>query len=137
MVRFRNLSAYDGVVPEQGADRRIARGPLYGMAKVKEIAGNPKGILLWTEKCVQDVASLNFEMSDVMGLFQVLKETDYDGSEWCGNGKGGWAACDVYLLQRTEFIEHAQKHFLCRYYLKFAVSSDDTILLMASCHLSN
>ena len=48
---------------------------------------------------------------------------------------GPWAACDAYVLVRTEHLPHLRKDMECEYYIKFAIGKTGTVLLLASCHL--
>ncbi len=136
MVPFKNLSAFDGIPPEDGENRKIARGPLYSLADVQALTLQAETLNLWTRRCIQDVAKLGFDTDDVGGLIRELSEQDYRDSEWCDNGKS-WAACDAYTLKRLEFIENAGKYFRIEYFLKFALSKTGKLLLIVSCHTSN
>ncbi len=136
MVPFKNLSAFNGVPPTAGENRKIAGGPLYLLANVQALTLQADTLNLWTRRCIQDVAKLGFDTDDVGGLIRELSEQDYRDSEWCDNGKS-WAACDAYTLKRLEFIEAAGKSFRIEYFLKFALGKTGKLLLIVSCHTSN
>jgi hypothetical protein len=136
VVPFKNLSAFNGVPPTAGENRKIAGGPLYLLANVQALTLQADTLNLWTRRCIQDVAKLGFDTDDVGGLIRELSEQDYRDSEWCDNGKS-WAACDAYTLKRLEFIEAAGKSFRIEYFLKFALGKTGKLLLIVSCHTSN
>ncbi len=136
MVISRNLSAYDGVPPAEGENRKIAGGPLYELAKIQALTEQPDTVKLWTEKCRRDVANLLLDPSGVGELIRELTENNYRNSEWCDNGKNAWAACDDYKLVRSEFLERAGKWFRMEYFLKFAESKTGKLVLVVSCHTS-
>lgn len=137
MVIFTNLSAYNGVPPADGEDRKIAGGPLYELARIKVLTELPGALNLWTAKARRDVANLAMAPADVGGMIRQLTERDYRDSEWCDNGKGSCAACDAYALTRDEYVERAGKSYRMVYFLKFAESRTGKLVLMASCHTSN
>lgn len=135
MVRCRNLSAHAGVVPDEGADSKILGGPLYDLVRVKGIAKSRDGVVLWTRKCISDVADLGLDAEGVGDLIQELRNENYRGSEWCENGKGSTAACDAYNLIRTEYIENMDKIGVIEYFIKIAIGISEKNLLIVSCHL--
>lgn len=137
MVISRNLSAYNGVPPADGEDRKISGGPLYELARIQALTEQPDTMKLWTGKCRRDAANLTLDASDLGGMIRELTGNDYRDSEWCDNGKGFWAACDAYTLKRSEFVERAGKWFSIVYFLKFAESKTGKLVLMVSCHTSN
>jgi hypothetical protein len=137
MVISRNLSAYDGVPPAEGENRKIADGPLYELAKIQALTEQPDAVNLWTAKCIKDAAKLALDPSDLGGLIRELANNDYHDSEWCDNGKNFWAACDAYTLTRSEFNDYAGKSFRIVYFLKFAESKTGKLVLVVSCHTSN
>lgn len=137
MVTFKNLSAYDGVPPSEGGDRKIAGGPLYGLARIQALTEQPNSVKLWTRRCVDKAADLGLDAPGVGGLIRELKEQDYRDSEWCENGKGAWAACDAYTLTRNEYLESTGKWSRTTYFLKFAESRIGWLVLIVSCHTSN
>lgn len=137
MVTFKNLSAYDGLLPNVGEDRKIAGGPLYGLAKIQALTELPDSVLFWTAKCRRDAANLILEPDDVGAMIRELKERNYRDSEWCDNGKGSLAACDTYTLTRDEYLSNAGKWFRTTYFLKFAESRTGRLVLIVSCHTSN
>jgi hypothetical protein len=137
MVTSRNLSAYDGVPPAEGENRKIAGGPLYPLEKVKSVAEKAGGIWLWTTKCINKAQDMGLDTTDVGLLVLELAEQDYRDSEWCENGKGAWAACDAYRMVKHEYNEAARKVMRCDYFLKFGIAKSGAVLLMVSCHTSN
>lgn len=137
MVTFKNLSAYEGVPPGEGEERKIAGGPLYALARIQALTELVDSVQFWTAKCRRDAANLTLDPSDVGGLIRELKERDYRDSEWCENGKGFWAACDAYTLARDEYRENAGKTFRMAYFLKFAESRTGKLVLIVSCHTSS
>lgn len=137
MVISRNLSAYDGVPPAEGENRKIADGPLYELAKIQAMTEQPDTVKLWTAKCRRDAANLALDPSGLGELVRELANSDYRDSEWCDNGKDSWVACDAYTLTRSEFNEYAGKWFRVVYFLKFAESKTGKLVLVVSCHTSN
>lgn len=137
MVISRNLSAYDGVPPTKGENRKIAGGPLYALAKIQALTEQPDAVNFWTAKCIKNAAELALDPSDLGGLIRELANNDYRDSEWCDNGKNFWAACDAYTLTRREFNDYAGKSFRVVYFLKFAESKTGKLVLVVSCHTSN
>jgi len=137
MVISPNLSAYEGVPPAEGEDRKIAGGPLYELASIQELTKQPGTVKLWTKRCRRDAANLGFDTAVLGEMIRDLANHDYRDSEWCDNGKGFWAACDAYVLKRSEFVEHAGKWLVIVYFLKFAQSKSGDLVLMVSCHTSN
>ena len=137
MVISQNLSAFNGVPPASGEERKITGGPVYELARIQELTKQPDTVKLWTEKCRRDAANLTLDTGDLGEMIRVLTNNDYRDSEWCDNGKGFWAACDAYKLVRNEFIEAAGKSFRMEYFLKFAESRTGKLVLMVSCHTSN
>lgn len=87
VVTFKNLSAYDGDLPDDGEVRKIAGGPLYDLARIKALTKLPDAVNLWTAKARRDVANLAMDPADVGGMIRQLTERDYRDSEWCDNGK--------------------------------------------------
>lgn len=134
MVTSKNLSAYVGVQPNEGEDRKIAGGPLYALARIQMLTELPNSVQFWTAKCRRDAANLTLAPADVGSMIRELNERDYRDSEWCENGKGFWAACDAYNLTRSEYLEHAGKWFRMEYFLKFAESRTGKLVLIVSCH---
>lgn len=134
MVPFKNLSAFDGVPPKDAESRKIAGGPLYGLADIQTVSAIPDAVNLWTPKCRRDVANLALDTADVGAMIRELVESNYRDSEWCDNGMGAWAACDAYSLQRLEHMEKAGKSLRVEYFLKFALSKTGKLVLIVSCH---
>jgi hypothetical protein len=129
-----NLSAYDGEPPGAHEVQKIAGGPLYDLTRIKALTELPDAVNLWTAKARRDVANLALDPAEVGAMIRQLREDDYRDSEWCSNGKGALAACDAYVLKRSEYIEHAHKSFRMEYFLKFAESKTGKLVLIVSCH---
>jgi hypothetical protein len=136
VVTSNNLSAYTGTPPSEGDDRKIAGGPLYGLARIQALTVLPDSVQLWTAKCRRDAANLGLDPADVGSLIRELNERDYRDSEWCENGRDFWAACDAYNLTRSEYLEQAGKWFRMEYFLKFAEGRMGKLVLIVSCHTS-
>ena len=135
MVTFKNLSAFAGVPPLEGENRKIAGGPLYSLAEIQALSAQAGAVLFWTRNCIKDAADLGLDTEDAGGLLRELVASDYRDSEWCENGKAGWVAADAYRLKRQEFIVAAGKWMSMEYYLKFAKGKTGKLVLMVSCHL--
>lgn len=139
MVKIFVLSEYSTSPPTQlgGGRIKIEGGPLYDLARVKQLAGNPDGIYLFTRTCIGEVRKLfDSDTEQVSALMQALESRDYIDSEWCENGKSGVAACDVYCIRRSELIAATGKSVTLEYFVKFAVGKNGKLVLLVSCHLS-
>jgi hypothetical protein len=123
--------------PAPGKVRKIVGGPLYELANIQKRVKQPGSINLWTAKCRRDAANLMLDTSDLSAMVCELLNSDYRDSEWCENGKGFWAACDAYILRRSEFVEQAGRHLNVMYFLKFAESKTGNLVLIVSCHTSS
>ena len=132
MVNFIVVSEYSGG-PTPGDRVKIGGGPLYPLERVQALASKPGGLLLWTRKCVRDVANLTWDADDVASVISALTPGDYKDSEWCDNGRA-WAACDAYTIRRREWVETARKELTIEYFLKFAIGKTGPLVLMVSCH---
>lgn len=135
-----NVSAYEGDAPAENAtdaQRRIAGGPLYERSAVAALLAS-KFLEPWSEDCVRHLRDLEFETADAIDLLRTALETGrFLGAEWCRAPKGGpWAACDAYVVTRSEWIQHAHKNMLITYYLKFAISKAGRLILLVRCHTS-
>jgi hypothetical protein len=138
MVRRTIVSQFQSDPPVSGGTRVISGGPLYRADEVLSLLEHPKTTTtLWSQKCRADVAKLDFETSDVAVLIgQALKTGAFLNSEWCTSKPDGpWAACDAYVIKRTEWIQYARKELDVTYYIKFCIGKTGAILLVASCHL--
>lgn len=140
MVTRYIISRYSGVPPKDGAtdrERKIG-GQLYSREDVEALIKDPAAISFWTRKCQHDAAKLNLDENGAADLVrEALQSGKHLPAEWCEQRPDGpWAACDVYVLRRKEWIEAARREMDCEYYLKFAISKTGKLLLMASCHLS-
>lgn len=139
MVKIFVLSEYSTSPPAQlGAGRiKIEGGPLYDLARVKQLVDNPDCINLFTRTCISEVHKLfDSDTEQVAALIQALDSHDYIDSEWCENGKSGVAACDAYRIRRSEVIAATSKPATVEYFLKFAVGKTGKLVLLVSCHLS-
>ncbi|ADL54765.1 hypothetical protein [Gallionella capsiferriformans] len=139
MVNNTNVSRYQGQVHGAGeADLAISDTPLYAPEVVMVLLEQrgEDAINAWTNKCIRDVQSLGWDNSDLVELIrQALQSGRYINSQWCMQKPGGpWAACDSYLLRRSEWIAAAHKNMQCEYYVKFAIGRTGQLLLLASCH---
>lgn len=135
MVSFHVVSEYSSTSPTKGGGEKIPGGPLYSLERIKEIAKDETGLVLWTRDCVKDVNKLfEGDKDRVADLVQRLSNADYIDSEWCENGRGAWAACDAYSLTVVEWIETARKTMPIEYFVKFAVNKLGTLVLTISCH---
>jgi len=134
----KNISAYNGELPEGDADRKISGGPLYSAAEVETaLANGESSITVWTRKCKNDVQSLSLDADDLAELLRsAIDGGQFKGSEWCEQKPSGpWAACDAYRLNRLEWADYANKEIRFSYYVKFGLSRTGAIVLLASCHL--
>ena len=139
MVKIFVLSEYSTSPPTQlGAGRiKIEGGPLYDLARVKQLVDNADCINLFTRTCISEVHKLfDSDTEQVAALIQALNTHDYLDSEWCENGKSGIAACDAYRIRRSEVVVATNKPATVEYFLKFAVSKTGKLVLLVSCHLS-
>ena len=139
MVTIFVLSEYITSPPTQlGFGRlKIEGGPLYDLARVKQLAVNADCIKLFTRTCISEVHKLfDSDTEQLAALIQALDKQDYIDSEWCENGKAGVAACDAYRIRRAEVIAATSKTVSLEYFLKFAIGKTGQLVLMVSCHLS-
>ena len=139
MVSVRqNLSAFPQPPPaDEVVDRKIDGGPLYAAADVRVLlARGENAITAWTRKCVVDLEKLALDLSDALVLIEdALDQGRYHSSEWCAQKPNGpWAACDAYVLRRSEWISAAHKEMQVEYYIKFAIGKTGKLLLLVSCH---
>jgi hypothetical protein len=68
MVNFNNVSEYSKSSPLKGGGEKIIGGPLYDLAKVKLIAKDGSGLVLWTRDCQLNVRELGWDPDDVAVL---------------------------------------------------------------------
>jgi hypothetical protein len=134
MVNFNNISEYSKSSQSKGGSEKIAGGPLYDLARVKLIAKDGSGLVLWTRDCVRDVRELGWDTDDVAALMSRLTVAHYIDSEWCANGRGAWAACDAYCVGALEWVPTARKELRIEYFVKFAISQLGSLVLTVSCH---
>jgi hypothetical protein len=139
MVRKIVLSEYSSDPPDGSGRVKIPTKdgqPLYSLERVQALVKDEQRLSLWTRKCVQDVHNLfDSDLERVAELIQGLRKDDYIDSEWCGNGKGAWAACDAYRIRRLETIPVTGKSRTVEYFVKFAVNKIGQLVLLVSCHL--
>lgn len=137
MVTFYVVSEYSGSLPLDGRGLKIAGGPLYDLARIQQLVGGHGAIRFWTRKSEFDASELNLDVGDIAQWLQELKQQDFRNSEWCTDGSRAWAACDAYVLRRSEWIAAARKHMPVDYFLKFALAKTGALVLMVSCHTSS
>lgn len=136
MVTSIIVSEYSGSPPADGANRKIAGGPLYELARVHALAQAVPGLRFWTRSSELEALDLNVDTQDVAQWLLELTPRDYRDSEWCADGLRAWAACDAYVLRRSEWMAAAHKHMPVDYFLKFAIARSGALILMVSCHTS-
>ena len=137
MVKIFVVSEYSQHPPEDGRGRiKIANGPLYDLNRVQKLAA-AGGLKTWTDRCDKTVYELFAgDLAEVADLFGLLRPVHYRDSEWCTNGRNAWAACDAYVLRRSEWVASLDKEVEVEYFLKFAVGKTGQLVLLVSCHLS-
>jgi hypothetical protein len=122
---------------------KIDCGPLYALDEVKGLAERVQ-VQLVTRKCIQDVRNLyeavrdDYDSDLAMAadlLHRLYGAGRYIDSEWCCNGKNGWAACDAYEVRRDDLIPATGRRQTTRYFVKFAIGKTGQLLLMVSCHV--
>lgn len=135
----RSLSRYSGEPPKpgDGRSRKISGGPLYPVEDVLHVL-NKGQVQVTTRNARSDVRKLCLGLEDLVTILrQALTAGLYHDSEWCQlSNNDKWAACDSYRLLRMEWIEAAVEDMEMEYYIKFAIGSTGTLLLLVSCHLS-
>jgi hypothetical protein len=132
------LSRYTADPPDDPEEARpIPGGPLYPLDEVLGIlAADGPPIELATRKCRRDVTNLfEADLERVVALF--ASGPRFDGSSWCNNGSGALLACDAYVTPELEETLATGKTCRVRYYLKFAIASSGSVLLVVSCHVSS
>ncbi len=137
MVTFYIVSEYSSDLPLVGSSLKIAGGPLYDLSRVQQLAVALGGIRFWTRKSEFDATELGLDVEDVAQWRQELKPQNFRNSEWCTDGTRAWAACDAYVLRRSEWIAASRKHMQVDYFLKFALVKTGALVLMVSCHTSS
>jgi hypothetical protein len=138
VVKRYNLSSVFGDHPKEGASdaqRKVAGGPKYPLDDIQKLL-DANMLNLWTRECQSDVRELDLDLPGVASLIEdAIQRGRFKNSEWCEQKTDGpWALCDVYVLTRKEWNQHAHKELDCSYYLKFAISKTGTLLLVVSCH---
>ncbi len=134
----RNVGKWDDAPPpDEGADQKIAGGPLYSPDELEPLLLGGH-LLLWTRKCIADAAKLDLdEVAAGALIWEAVTEGRYHCSEWCGQKPGGpVAACDAYVLYRKEWNEAARRDLDCEYFVKFAIGKTGKVVLTISCHTS-
>jgi hypothetical protein len=137
MVTFYVVSEYSDSQPLDGSSLKIAGGPLYDLARIQQLVVRHGAIRFWTRKSEFDASELNLDVEDIAQWLQELKQQDFRNSEWCTDGSRAWAACDAYVLRRSEWIAAARKNMPVDYFLKFALAKTGALVLMVSCHTSS
>ena len=137
MVIFTVISAYSQNPPITEGRHKIAGGPIYDLLSIQRMLEDQSKLIAWTVKCRKDVMKLfDGDLAEVVDLIQRLKPRDYIDSEWCENGHGFIAACDVYTVKRNEERKVTGECLTVEYFLKFGISKTGAVLLVVSCHLS-
>lgn len=111
--------------------------PLYAPADVLAVlAEGPEAVVLFTQKCRNDVASRPWSEEDVHELLEfALTAGKQVKPEWCAQSPTGpVAACDVLIVCRREKHPDKGTPIIMEYYLKFAISMNNNKILVASCH---
>ena len=138
MVSYVNVSSRSEVPLPQNwvtrANRLVGGGPLYSVVEVTALL--EQGVLaarLFTDDCRIDVAFEGWALSDVVQLLKdAIQYGTYKNSQWCRQGDDGFtvpcAPCDAYVVSR-----HSAKR-MKSYYVKFAISRSNTLMLVFSCH---
>lgn len=137
MVTFYVVSEYSDNLPLDGSGLKIAGGPLYDLARIQQLVARHGAVRFWTRKSEFDASELNLDVADIAQWLQELRQQDFRNSEWCTNGSRAWAACDAYVLRRSEWIAAARKNMPVDYFLKFALAKTGALVLMVSCHTSS
>lgn len=139
VVNTKNVSSYDGVPPvDTTCSRSICEGPLYPRATLTGLLKHGgQNISAWTKDSAADLEKLALDVDGAARiLLEALQNGKYHSSEWCKQAPSGpWAACDAYVLQRSEWIPSAHKEMMMEYYLKLAISKTGSLLLLVSFHL--
>jgi hypothetical protein len=131
------VSAYSAEPPDEAARTKIRGGPIYDLKTIRELAARTSAIVAWTAKCRRDIRALfSNEWQAVGTLLGSLEACDYLHSEWCENAEGFVAACDAYAIEREETTQ-AGRDVRVAYFLKFAISTAGSLILLVSCHLSS
>ncbi len=137
MVTFYALSEYSQDPPTESGRVKIAKGPLYGLDRIRALAQGEDKVQALTRNCRRDVDKFfDGDYGEVAALILAVKASDYIDSEWCENGRGGIAACDAYSVQRSEKIPATDKVVTIEYFLKFAIGKGGNLVLVVSCHMS-
>jgi len=137
MVSKVNLSRYnEGEPPEEGADRRIAGGPIYSTKELLEILSGGGGVVKPAGNCVKQLQALSFDEDDAAELLvRGLTQGRYKNSEWAGCGGNSVAACDVYIARRLEDVGSSHGPAEVEYYLKFAIGRTGKVIVLVRCHV--
>ncbi len=133
MVTKLNVSAYNG---QPSSNDKIDGGPCYALCDVQALASS-NAIVLATRRSNNQAYDLGFDTADIGTLILELTTRDYKDSEWCDISQPNRVvAADAYTLRRIEHDDTTEKKLYLSYYLKFAISSNNQILMMVSNHLS-
>lgn len=90
----------------------------------------------WSSGAIKDAQKWKLDIEDLADLVvAAVTSGRYLKSEWCESSpEGPWAACDVYVIARREWIAAIGKEMTIHWYLKVAISITGAVLLTASNH---
>ena len=90
----------------------------------------------WSRGAIADAQKWALGIEDLSELLRAaVTSGKYLKSEWCESKPDGpWAACDVYVVARREWIAAPGKKMTIHWYLKVAISITGAVLLTASNH---
>ena len=97
-----------------------------------------------TRKCRRDLRNLDVEPEEIPGLVRyALTNGRYRASVWCLLSEDrnrantlSWAACDDYIVSRSEWIPQSGRRMDIEFYVKFAIGQSGSLLLLISYHPS-
>jgi hypothetical protein len=131
------VSLYRATDPPTNSNdkRKIEGGPLYAIETLANLATDGK-VIPWSNGALDDFQKWSLDNQQLGELIcEALKRGRYVDSEWCTDKPGGnWAACDAYVVDVKQWVEHAHKDMYFSYYLKIALSKTGQVLLSASNH---
>ncbi|CAJ0817044.1 hypothetical protein LMG19087_02964 [Ralstonia wenshanensis] len=134
-----NLTIYSGEAPPSDGcadhERLIVGGRLYPLEQLLPVfeKGSARPV---TRKARRDAANRNLDDADLLELArQAAYYGRYKNSLWCRTGAPNtWAACDAYVLERTEYIPAVHKDMCIEYYVKLGIARTGALLLIVSIH---
>lgn len=136
MVLFNASNRQDLVLPSEkdpSRSRLVKPSPVYAAHDVETVLSFSHSIVLWTEKCNDDVNMvLGWSHAEVAQLIlEAVRSGRLISSEWCEQKPDGpCAPCDAYEVIRIV------RNKLTKYYVKFAIARTGMALLVISCHKS-